>query len=121
MGCGVAINAQNAVQGVPQEVKISNKTPSPAVSQLLKPQLKLVHSIIQRNEWKKAIGPLQEYIKNEFDKNLDIDGLGNYQVALGYYECFPYKFYMEGITNGKFKGTAIDLLNLAYMVLRLDD
>ena len=94
MGCGVPVNGQSAIEGVPHEVQIQKKPSKPAVSQLLKPEFKLIHSIIQRNEWKKAIGPLQEYIKNDFDKNLDIDGLGNYQVALGYYECFPYKYYM---------------------------
>ena len=57
---------------------MKQNTPASSVSQLLKPELKLVHSIIQRGEWKKAISPLQQYIKTEFDKNLDIDGIGNY-------------------------------------------
>jgi hypothetical protein len=44
--------------------------------------------------------------------------MGNNEQALSYYEWNLYKWYSEGIQNGKYKGTAYDALSLCYLALK---
>jgi len=77
--------------------------------------------LLKESKCKEALPILQRYIEEKFDPKICIDGLGNYELALGYYECFPFTWYFEGIEKGKYKGTVCDLLSLCYLCLRLDD
>lgn len=52
---------------------------------------------------------------------MEIDGLGNYDQALGYYEWWPFDWYLDGVKSNKFKGTVHDALSLCIMKLRDSD
>jgi len=46
--------------------------------QLDDPELSKIHSLMERKQYKEAVPLLKNYLELNFDKNVDIDGLGNY-------------------------------------------
>ena len=42
--------------------------------------------------------------------------MGNYDLSVGYYEWFVYRWYAERVEEGKYVGTAYDALSLCYQM-----
>ncbi len=50
-----------------------------------------------------------------------IDGLGQVESSLGYYEWNLFSWYRGGVEKGDYVGTVYDVLSLCYLALKDDD
>jgi hypothetical protein len=56
---------------------------------LLSDSLSEANKLFCAKRYEEAIPLYQNYLQNNFNKDIQIDGLGNYDQALGYYEWYP--------------------------------
>jgi tetratricopeptide (TPR) repeat protein len=68
-----------------------------------------------------AIEIYKKIILEQINEDIEIDGMGNSEQSISYYEWFIYRWYSEGIKSGKYKGTAYDALSLCYLSLKSSD
>jgi hypothetical protein len=52
---------------------------------------------------------------------MEIDGMGNNEQAVSYYEWNKFEWYADGISKGEYLGTIYDVLFLCELELKNDD
>jgi tetratricopeptide (TPR) repeat protein len=78
-------------------------------------------ALFMQKKHEQAIELFQKYLTQHFDEPVHIDGLGNNELAVGYYEWFIPEWYKEGIEQGIYLGTAYDYLSLCYLSAKAKD
>lgn len=57
----------------------------------------------------------QKYIMEHPSDGSPIDGLGNNELSIGYYEWFIPTWYQDGVKSGLYYGTVYDMLSLSFL------
>ena len=116
-----------AVESYPKPTSIKQVSPQQVFEESSSPLLRTRDLIkgtqlFESGEYSKAAKIFRGYIEEHADEDPgEIDGIGQTELSLGYYEWFLYRHYKEGIEKKKYIGTAYDALALCYLALKKDD
>ena len=85
-------------------------------------ELKKPTQDFEYEEFAKAIEGYQRFIEKHADESVGlIDGLGQVELSLGYYEWYLFQHYKKGVEEGMYVGTVYDALSLCFQAVKNDD
>ena len=79
------------------------------------PKLQAANVNFLENQFEPAIEVYQKYIEDRLPDSSPIDGIGNNQLSIGYYEWDMPHWYKQKVQNEECLGTCYDLLSIAYL------
>lgn len=76
------------------------------------------YQLFLKHQYQEAVPLLQKYLQESGAPNIPIDGLGNNELTVGYYEWFIPEWYQKGIEEKSYFGTPYDILSLSLLSLK---
>jgi hypothetical protein len=85
------------------------------------PLVQEAYTLFLKHQYEGVVPLLQQYLQQSGAPDIDIDGLGNNELTVGYYEWFIPEWYHQNIEDGSYFGTPYDVLSLCFLSLKSNE